>query len=119
MILEQFLRNVKNLIAIFQSKDTVNQNFLFGALASASTLQVNNGAMVGTAIHNNTDVALLVLVSNGTTAVSSTNYTVRMAVGSHYETPYNSKLKVTAILEAGAAAGDVAVTTFFSNNNRS
>ncbi len=119
MILEQLYRKIKEMLSGFNSQTTVIQNFLFGELATADTLQEANGAMTGTAVHNNTDVALLVLVSNGTIVVSATNYTVKMAVGSHYETPYNSKLKVTAILVAGATAGDVAVTTFFNNNNRS
>ena len=120
MILEGFYNKMRNAIAAFQSQTNTRQTFLFGALATVKTFQLSSGALTGMSIHNNTDVDLLVLVSNDTNlTVATTIYTVRMEPQSHYETPYSSRIRVTAILVAGASSGEVAVTTWFNNNNRS
>ena len=120
MILEGFYNKIRNAIAAFHSQVTTHQMKAFGTLGSATTLQAGKGSLTGVALHNSTDVDFLVLVSNNSLlVVAPALYTVKMAPNSHYETPYNSKLTVTGVLAAGASSGEVAITSFFNNNNRS
>lgn len=82
-----------------------------GADTNAKTLVYARESRVGCAIHNNSSAVLYLLLQNDPgTAVSSSNFTVKLVADAYYEVPFGYTGEVHGVW--ASVNGDAQVTEF-------
>jgi len=91
----------------FYGSDAKVSTIAFGTINDTATVIVEENMGHGTAIYNNTDGELYIILGSQTPTVSL--FTVKMESGDYYETPYNYIGKISGI-GASMTSGSVLTT---------
>lgn len=93
--------------ATIGGKTTTRTSVAYGSLSSSYSALAINVDRVGATIYNNTNDDLY--IGLGTTAVSTSDFTVKVVADAYYELPYKYHGAVR-IIAAGASSGNVQIT---------
>ena len=93
--------------ALIGGKSTTRTSVAYGSLSSSYSALAASDDRKGATIYNNTDGELY--VGLGTAAVSTSDFTVKVAAAGFYELPYKYYGAVK-LIASGASSGNVQIT---------